>query len=429
MKPIIILSLALLAVSAAAQDAPRRLTIMQCYEQAREHYPLTKRYGLIAQTESYNVANAGKGLLPQLTLNARATYQSDITKLPLDADRLSAIIPGFSIPTVSKDQYQMTAELSQVLWDGGNVRWARALSHAQAEIERRQLDADLYMLNERVNQVYFGCLLQDELLLQNALLQKELRLNIERVQAMINNGLANDHDRERLEVELLNAAQRETGLEAARQAYLAVLRALTGLPEGEELSLTVPALPGLSSPAKISRPELAVLDARDNMAETQRRQTGAGVMPRIGLFLQGGYGRPGLNMLEDSFEPFYVAGVRLSWSLGNFYTLKNDRRRIDASRHMVDVQRETFLFLTSLQVIGQNADIDKIHKLLLSDGEIVRLRESIRKAAEAKLAGGVISVSDLVSEINAEDMARQALATHRIQLLAAVYDLLYTTNE
>ena len=151
-------------------------------------------------------------------------------------------------------------------------------------------------------------------------------------------------------------------------------------------------------------------------------------MPRIGAFVQGGYGRPGLNMLEDSFEPYYVAGVRLSWNLGKWYTLKNDRRKIEVSRRQIDVQRETFLFNTRLQLLRQNTEIKKITDLMRADDDIIRLRTSIKQAAEVKLENGVISVTDLIREINAEDMARQTAAAHRVQLLMTIYNYMYTTN-
>ena len=105
--------------------------------------------------------------------------------------------------------------------------------------------------------------------------------------------------------------------------------------------------------------------------------------------------RTGLNMLEDSFEPYYVAGVRLSWNLGKLYTLKNDRRKIEVSRRQIDVQRETFLFNTRLQLLQQNTEIKKMTDLMRADDDIIRLRTSIKQAAEVKLENGVISVTDL----------------------------------
>lgn len=247
---------------------------------------------------------------------------------------------------------------------------------------------------------------------------------------MMENGVANQSDRESMEVELLNARQKEIELKAARSAYGKMLAALIGRPDAGTFVLEVPSLPEAPSLSPvINRPELRALDAKSDLLELQNKQLTAGLMPRIGAFFQGGYGRPGLNMLEDSFSPFYVAGVRLSWNMGKLYTLKNDRRKIATNRQAVEIGRETFLFNTRLQLMQQNTEIKKMTDLMKADDEIIRLRSSIKKAAEVKLANGVISVTDLIREINSEDLARQAAAAHRIQQLQSIYNYMYTTNE
>lgn len=405
------------------------ITLQQCQAWAHANYPQIKQHGLIEQTEQFNLSNASKGWLPQLSVSAKASYQSAVTKLPFDTEKLSALVPGFDIPTMSKDQYQVVAEVNQTLWDGGLIRSSKELTRAQAISDKEQLESDLYVLNDRVNQLYFGCLLQEELLKQNLLLQKELQLNIDRITAMIANGVANQSDLESMQVELLNAHQKEIELKAGRSAYRQMLYALIGKSYQGEVSLQVPDVQEKSLSSDINRPELRALDARSTLLQLQNRQLTAGLMPRLGAFVQGGYGRPGLNMLEDSFEPFYVAGVRLSWNMGKLYTLKNDRRKVDVSRRAIEVQRETFLFNTHLQMAQQDTEIRKMTDLMVADDAIIRLRTSIKQAAEAKLANGVISVTDLIREINAEDLARQSAATHRIQQLQAIYNYMYTTND
>lgn len=422
---ILFLSLPLLSGIAKGQEA---VTLTQCYEWARANYPQIRQYGLIGQTEQYNLSNAAKGWLPQLTVNAKATYQSEVTKLPFDADKLSAVMPGLTIPTLSKDQYQVVTEVNQHIWDGGTIHTTRQLTKAQATADREQLESDLYTLNDRVNQLYFGCLLQEELIRQNVLLQQELQINIDRITAMMDNGIANQSDRESMEVELLNARQKEIELRASRVAFARMLSALIGKQYDKDRVLEIPVVPGNSLSAEIDRPELRALDAKSYLLEIQNKQITSGLMPRIGAFVQGGYGRPGLNMLEDSFNPFYVAGLRLSWNMGKLYTLKNDRHKVTTLLQQVEVQRETFLFNTSLQLMQQNTEIQKISDLMKADDEIIRLRTSIKSAAEVQLANGVISVTDLIREINAEDLAKQTAAAHRIQHLNAVYNYMYTTN-
>lgn len=409
----------------AAQEV---IGITQCYEWAKANYPLIRQYRLIEKTAHYTLSNARKGWLPQLSVNAKVSYQSGTTRLPFDVEKLASVVPGLEIPRLNKDQYQVVAELKQTLWDGGEIQVARESSRAQAATEQARLESNLYELNGRINQLYFGSLLQDELIGQNASLQKDIQMNLQRIEAMMENGVANQSDRESLEVELLNARQQEIELKAIRSAYRHMLGMLIGKEEMENISLQIPSVPGEILPSVIARPELRTFAAEDRQLEIGYHRLTAGLMPKVGLFVQGGYGRPGLNMLENNFELFYMAGVRLTWNMGKLYTLKNDRHRLEVNRQTVGVQRETFLFNTRMDLIRQKKEIRKIAELIKTDQEIISLRTRIKEAAEIKLANGVISVTDLIREINAEDVARQAAAAHRIQRLAAIYNYMYTTN-
>lgn len=409
----------ILASKLAAQE---NVSIEQCYQWAKANYPLIKQYRLIEQSEQFNLSNAGKGYLPQFSLNAKATYQSDVTKLPIDIP-----ISGLVIPTLNKDQYQVVAEVNQTVWDGGVIRSNKDVLKAKARTEIGQVETDLYTLNQRINDLFFGILLQNELLRQNVILQNDFRANIDRIKAMITNGVANQSDLESMTVELLNAHQKEIELQAARKGYIQVLSALTGQPIGETSTLVIPVVQNDLS-LEIHRPELDLFNQQIQLVKMQDKQISAGIMPRIGLFMQGGYGRPGLNMLSDDFDAFYIGGIRLSWNLGKLYTLKNDRRKLETDCKTIDVQRETFLFNTRMQLTQQHTEIEKINKLIQTDAKIVALRTSIKKSAEVKLINGVISVTDLIHEINAEDLSRQTEASHRIQRLMAIYNYKYTTN-
>lgn len=404
----------------AAYPQSDQISLEECYRWAKENYPLIRQYDLIRQSEEYTLDNASKGYLPQVAVNAKATYQNEVTKIPVS-------IQGLDVPTLSKDQYQVVAEVNQTIWDGGNIRSTKEVTRAKAGMDIRQVETQLYALNDRINQLYFGILLHDALLKQNAILQKDLQINMEKITSMMENGVANQSDLESMHVELLNARQKEVELKSARQAYTRMLAVMTGKSMTENSILQ---LPGDVHPAtsEIRRPELQLYAAQDLLLDTQNKQITAGLMPRLGLFVQGGYGRPGLNMLDNDFSPFYVGGIRLSWNLGKLYTAKNDRQKLDTDRLSVNVQRATFLFNTRLQLTQQNTEIEKIRKLLETDHEIVALRTSIRKSAEVKLENGIISVTDLIREINTEDQAKQTAAQHRIQYLQAIYNYKYMTN-
>lgn len=399
-----------------------QLTLEQCQEKARNNYPLIKRASLIDQTANYNLENAAKAYLPQVSFAAKATYQSDVTEIPIK-------MPNLTIEGLTKDQYQAVAEVNQVIWDGGAVKAQQQVTKANAEAEKQKLETDLYTLRERINQLFFGTLLIDEQLRQNDLLQKELQTNLDKITACKNNGVANQSDIDALNVEVLNAQQRRIELNAAKKAYRDLLSAFTGENISEKTTIVKPALAIPADLALKNRPELRMFDAQANLFDSQISLINAKNLPRIAAFVQGGYGKPGLNMLKNEFAPFAIGGIRFSWSFGGLYTKRNDLQLIEVNKSNVTVQKETFLFNTKLQATQQSDDTDKYNNLMVNDDEIIRLRENIRKTTEAKLENGTASVTDLIREINAADMARQNKALHEMQYLISVYNLKNTINQ
>ena len=402
-----------------------QLSIEACYEKARANYPLIKQYGLIEKTKEYNLSNAAKGYLPQVTFSAQATYQSDVTEIPIDLDAIG--LTGVEIPSVSQDQYKMELALSQTLWDGGAIRSERKALRTQAEVDQRDMDVSMYAINERVNQLYFGVLLAEAQLEQNKVLQAELRRNCDQVSSYIKNGIANQSDLDAIQVDLLKAKQTEAQFEHTKRAYREMLSRLIGEEIGEETRLVKPeAVRPLTK--ENNRPELELYQARIRNLQAQDSRITAGMMPKLGLFVTGGYGKPGLDMFEDNFKVYYLAGVRLSWNLGSLYTRKNDRRKIQTGIRSIETQRETFLFNTSLDVAQRNATIDKYIDQLKYDDEIIALRGSVKRASEAKMANGTLSGTDLTRDIHAEQSAIQDKILHEMELLQAIYNLKYVTN-
>lgn len=399
-----------------------QLTLEECQQKTQENYPLVRQYGLIEKTKEYNLSNALKGNLPQFALSAKATYQSDVTELPVK-------IPGVDIKAQPKDQYQVMLEVRQNLWDGGEIRSQKELVKAASDVDRERLNVDMYTLNERVNQLYFGILLLDEQLIQNQLLQDDLMRSHEQITAYVANGVANQSDLDAVRVNQLDARQKRIELSTSRQAYLKMLSQMIGDELKEDIGLVKPLDDGvLTAGNVIKRPELTWFEAQGNRLQTQEESLTVRSLPRFNLFVQGAYGNPGLNMLKNEFTPFYIAGVRMSWNFGSLYTLRDDKKIIANSRRQLESNRDVFLFNTRLEVTQQNTAITSMRKQMQDDDEIIKLRTNIRQAAEAKVANGTLTVTEMLREITAENMARQTKALHEIQLLMNIYELKYTTN-
>ncbi|OFY43563.1 MAG: transporter [Bacteroidetes bacterium GWF2_40_14] len=400
-------------------DCFAQYTIDYCQTKAKDNYPMIVQYGMIESSREFRLDNANKNFLPQISLSAKASYQSEVTEIPFT-------LPGATIKSMSKDQYSAVVQLDQTIWDGGTTMSQKEGIKAQSGLEKSKLDVDIYALKERVNQLFFGIVLLNEQLLQTEILKRELERSYNQVSSYMHNGMANQSDIDAVKVEQLNTLQRETEILANKEAFISMLSAMLGEKINSDATFEKPATPGYSKENK--RPELDFFQAQGLFYDSQASLIAAKNRIKAGAYIQVGYGRPGLNMLKAEFSPFYIAGVKVAWNLGGVYTKKNELKLIDISRRTADNQKEIFLYNSNLKSTQQSVAINKIKMLMERDDELITLRENIKKAAEVKLQNGTISVSELLREINLLDIARTNRARHDIELIMAIYDLKNTTN-
>ncbi len=402
-----------------AAQTTNTLTIDDCYRLAKQNYPLVKQRELIIKSKEFSIQNIANGLLPQINFMGQATYQSAVTKIPIK-------IPGMDVPELSKDQYKVYGEVTQSIYDGGLIKEQKKLQEANTVVEEQKLDVELYTLKERINQLFFGVLLVNEQLQQNSLLKKNIQAGLNKTVAAIEFGTALKSSGDVLKAELLNADQHAIELQASRRAYLKMLGLFINQSLDENIKLVKPQSEVISQ--DIHRPELLLFDYQQKAFDAQKNIVSAKNRPKIGLFLQGGAGRPALNFLSNSFEPYYIGGVRLSWSLSGLYNAKNDKALLENNRKNIDIQRETFLFNTNLSLNQETEEINKWKALLESDNDIIALRINVKNTALGQLESGVITSNDYIREVDAEDMARQNKMLHEIQLLLAEYNQRVTSG-
>ena len=403
-------------------------TLEECQQAAERNYPLISQYGLIEKTTDLTVSNLSKGWLPQVTASAQATYQSDVVAWP---DQMQTIYQqmGLDMKGLKKDQYKVGIDVQQMVFDGGAISSQRDIAREQGRVQEAQTEVTMYQVRRRVNEMYFGLLMLDEQIALNNDLQSLLAANEQKLSSMWKRGTASESDYQAVKAERLNVMQQATTLDAQRKAVMRMLSAFCGM---EVTHVEKPALIALPSQDVAQRPELKAIDAQLSLANAQERLLNSALMPKLSLFATGFYGYPGYNLFDDmmnrSFSLNGMIGARLTWNIGALYTRKNDKAKIRLQRDMAETSREVFLFNNRLELIQQNENIEQYRRLMNDDEEIIALRSSVRKAAESKLAHGIIDVNDLVKEINAENAARVQQSMHEIKLLKEVYDMKFTTN-
>jgi outer membrane protein TolC len=413
-KYLFVFSLLFIGNQALAQDKPV-LTLEQCYSAASTNSPLAQQKALTIIAGNMAEKNQNLKWLPQVDLNAQATYQSAVTSFP-------AKLPGVTVDELSNDQYRGTLDIMQPVYDGGIISTQKKLQQTSTNVESQRVEVDLYQLKSKVNGYFFTALLMEENIRLMNIVQADLNNNIKKVGAQAENGIATNSNVDVLKAELLKTSQKIIEYDASRKAAIQMLEILTGTAIAENALFAKPAVAVNADEATVDRPELKLFDFQKQQFQLQSKLIGAKSNPKFSFFANGGYGKPGLNMLKNEFQWFYLGGVKLSIPITGQFTKQRDQRVFKIQEQIIERQKENFLNNNKQLLVQQKNEAEKYRKLVLADNEIVALRTKIKENASVRLANGIITSSDYITELNAESQAMLTQKLHEIQLLQAQYN-------
>ena len=402
------LLLLLVLISSISTNAQQTLTLEDCYTLASKNYPISKQSELIQQKSNYEIETLNKGKLPKIDINAQATYQSDVIGFP-------STLPG--VQPLNKDQYRTTLDVNQLLYNGGTIDATAKLKEAQTKTQQKQIDVSLYQLKSRINHYFFSILLLQE---KKALLisKKDLLTSkIKEVQSGVKFGAILPSSEQVLEAEIIKINQQLVEINFENIKLLNNLSELTFTKIDAETTLIQPLT--FSKNTMVTRPEIAFYDLQNEQLEFSKSVISTSNFPKINAFGQAGYGNPGLNMLDNSFQPFYVVGLKANWNVFDWGKTKTDKKVVDISKDMVTSEKETFELNIKMQLEEQDFEIKKLEQLLLSDAEIIQILEKVIKSSDAQLKNGVITSSEYLVELTHLFEAKNSLKAHEVQLAAA----------
>lgn len=413
-----------LAAMGVGIGANAQTTLDECISLAFENYPQVQEMSLIEKTKDLDLKNAAFAWIPQLNVSGKATWQSQVVEMPFD-------MPGmeFNIP---HDQYGLTADLTQQIWDGGASHSKKELAEAGAEVKKGQLETSLWSLRSRVENIYLGIILIDKQMALNDLLRESLERSRSEVKSLVEKGVALSTDMDQLSVNILSCLQQRASLEADRNSYVRILSLMTGKDmQGVELVAPTEALSYMEEgePDFSGRPEMSLYSAQLKQNDLQLRQLNTLISPKLNLTFQAGYGRPGMNMLSGDFSGYCVAGLKLQWNIGALYTRSNDIHKLKAEARRIELTRKSFLMNSSIEAEQKNNAILKAREVLERDTEIIELRQKISHSSEKQYQEGTIKMNDYLSMLDEEYKARANESLHEIQLMMAVYDMKNTLGK
>lgn len=400
--------LILLFVISIISNAQETLTLEDCYALATKNYPLAKQKELLQQKSNYEIDAITKGKLPKIDLNAQATYQSDVIGFP-------SKMPG--VTPINKDQYRATLDINQLLYNGGMIEANSELKQAQTKTQQQQIEVSLYQLKTRIHQYYFSILLLQE---KSELLKSKkelLQSKVQEVKSGVKYGAILPASELILEAELLKIKQQLTEIDFEKIKMTQNLSDLTFTKIDTQTILLVPNSNLENN--RNNRPEIVFYNLQKQQLEFSKKTLATSVLPKINAFAQAGYGNPGLNMLDNSFQPFYIAGLKANWTILDWGKNKIDLKTIDIAKEIIETEKETFELNNKMQLREIESEIGKTKQLLELDNNIIHVREKIVTSANAQMKNGVITTSEYLTEFSNLYEAKNSLKTHEVQLAAA----------
>ena len=410
MKKVSLIFLLLISSLSSAQEI---LTLEECYELAQENYPLARQLTLLEEKTARELEVIGKDYLPKIDLNAKATYQSDVIEIPLETPQ--------GIEAVDKDQYRATVDVEQLIFNGGKLEARKQLKEAELQAQKQEVKVNLYQIKKRINRYYFASLqLREQMDLLHSK-QEALAERIRELESAVKYGAALPASEDILKAEMLKIDQQKDEVQARLQTAQKSLSAYIDKPVDTATVLQLPAQDKLLS-AEGSRPEEEFFSLKAKELDQNKDLLSKSLYPNINGFAQGGYGKPGYNMLDNSFQDFYMVGVKLNWNIFDWGKVKEQKRSLDVSKDLLAAERETFNFNNNVELEEAQMKIAQFQQMLEKDREIIALRERIVETANSQLTHGVITPSEYLTEFNNLYEARINRQLHELDLEMAKAD-------
>ena len=390
-------------------NAQQIVSLEDCYALVNKNYPLAKQTELLQQKSTYEIDALNKGKLPKIDVNAQATYQSDVTGLPIAMPNVTPI---------NKDQYRATLDVNQLLYNGGMIDTNTKLKAAQTKTQQQQVEVNLYQIKTKINQLYFSVLLLQE---RKAILiskQEQLISKIKEVKTAVQFGAILPASEKVLEAENLKIKQQLTEIQYDKKRMLDNLSTLIFSPLDENTTFQKPNI-ARDFTKNNNRPELKLFDLQNEQTEVSKEVISKNNLPKVNAFGQAGYGNPGLNMLDNSFQTFYMVGLKANWNVFDWDKSKTEKQALSISGNIVAIEKETFLLNNTLQVQEMENEIKKSEEIIKTDSEIISLREYVVKSSDAQLRNGVITSSEYLVELTNLYEAKTNQKLHEIQLALA----------
>ncbi|MBE0677994.1 MAG: TolC family protein [Bacteroidales bacterium] len=421
-----IITAAMLFSVMTASWSQQTVTLWQCYDSAAIANPLSGERELYRQMTILRDQNLASARMPSLDLGGTLAWQSDVVDM---SELLSSIpVPPGSLPSIPHEQYRATLDVSQVIWDGGVTRSARAVEQVVSELNMQQNEADIYRLREQVNNYFFPLLLARSQLEVTGLLVAELDARISEASSGVENGVVPPVTLDVLRAEKIRAEQVVSELNRRCEALVSALGQITGIEGLEDAELLLPE-PVINGDEAIDNPELRLFDVRQRQLEMSKGLLKSQRMPKAFGFAQAGYGSPpGNNFLSENPDFYYSLGAGIKWNIFDWNKTSNERKSLALQQQLLGIKKSAAKESLQRMLTVRLSEIKALREAADRDDELIELRRKISGVAASQLNNGTITASQYLAELNSEKQAVIAAEARRISIARAEVDYIYITG-
>jgi outer membrane protein TolC len=402
----------------AGSISGQTINLDYCKQKVRQNHPIATNAMVNDSIASLKNKNIKTEWLPQLNLNGQATYQSDAMKIEMLVPDTSRRPVGFTKKSIEtdRDQYKVWLDVSQMIFDGGLNKARREFSDLSYKSDVLSVNSEINKVLDQTTQMYYSILLNRSNKKLVEVLISTFDTKLKQMNSMISQGMMMESDRDNITVEVLKLNQQLFELDMLYKSMLANLSELMGEQIGDSTKFEAPVISGADS-AQMNRPDLAALDAKEEALQYSEKIYKAQRMPRLSAFAQAGYGKPGLNMLSTSFDPYYIIGINFKWNIFDWNNSARERSIARKQATIINNQRRAVENNIQIAVNNSKSRIVQLENAVITDGKIVELRSNIARRSADRLDKGLISSTDYINDVNAEMQAKLNLEMHKVQLM------------
>ncbi|MCE5347028.1 MAG: TolC family protein [Bacteroidales bacterium] len=411
MKRRILVSTLLIVSWLSTLQAQKILTLRECYERAFASNSLAGEKEAYSSIWKLKDDNLSKGWLPTLDANGSFVYNSSVVDMRSVLGSISTAGFANAIRPLPHEQYKITVDINQTIYDGGAIKGARALEKAELGVNEKQTESDLYKLRGQINSYYFSILLLDR---QEELLNTYLELinkQISSMQSAFSNGTIIRSDIDVMFSEKIKLEQQISETNIKKTSLLNILSDITGTKIDPSTDLAIPIQPAETND-EITRPEIQVFDLRKEQLSAGLKVLQSKRMPKAYGFATLGYGNPpGSNFFKDEFAPYYMLGAGIKWNIFDWNKTKNEKQMVSFQQTIIENRKADLTDNLNRLLESKRAEIANLKSLIETDTELIALRKRITKAAESQYENGTITATEYLNEMNSE---RQTAINHEI---------------